>query len=221
MRVRYVALPMLAVLIGLGAWQLQRLGWKTDLLAAIEARGRAPVAELQSLAGDWAAAEFRRVRVVGTIEGNLHLRLMSRVRAGKAGVHIVSPVRLDGGSLVLIDRGWAPAEWVAPQYVTAPRVDIFGVVGAFRSKPWLRPANDRTQNEWYWADRAAMEDALALGPVLPVLVSVLPTEGAGQLPPIPEAANLDLANNHLQYALTWFALAIGLVVIYMLILRRQ
>ena len=207
------------MLVGLGVWQTQRLEWKTALIETIEARSAAaPVAWPRALdpqARD--AWEFTRVRLSGRFRHDAEMRLLAQTHAGRAGVRLVAPLELDDGRVALVDRGWTPDDG-------APIERPEGVVtldGLLRGPPEgnpFRPANRPEDNVWYWLDAAAMARAAGLPPRAVYVQAVGPAE-TGRYP-IPGGAALELRNDHLQYAITWFGLAAALLAVMVAFLRR-
>lgn len=217
-------LAALAVLIALGVWQLYRLDWKQELLAQLDERlARDPVALPASLAAeavtDW---RWRPVRVEGELRPAKTLFWQARTNAaGTAGVRALTPLVRDDGTTVFVDRGWLPydAQDSFFEEASGPRPAVVeGVVRPAGEPGWFTPDNVPEANEWYWLDVAAMAEAAGLGgDVLPVVVQQRPGSplAAGREGhPEPTPVEPDLRNQHLQYALTWFALALGLVGIF-------
>ncbi len=217
-----VAVPMLAVLLGLGFWQLARGEWKTALIAARErALAAAPVA-IPNQAAAIAALDQVRVTLIGTFRHEHEFHLIAPPKTGRNGFHIVTPLAPEGDAAwVLVDRGFVPVEAKAPQSRAVGQIEgPVTVVGIARRPPERRAfmgANDPAGNVWTYVDLAAMA-ALAGRPLAPTLIVAEPASGARGWPR-PEPLATDLANPHLGYALTWFGLAAALAVIYSLLFR--
>jgi surfeit locus 1 family protein len=221
-----IVLPMLAVLIGLGVWQLQRLGVKEEIIAQRERAFTAPAVELPAREGNPIDLWWRRVTVTGRFDHANEFHLWS-LRDGQPGYDVLTPlVRTDGAptQVVLVDRGWVPVE--RKEIATRGAGAVTGEVtvnGFVRIDLDVRsavtPANSPATNTWYSVDYAAM--GRQSGHYLRELVVVADaTPNPGGLP-VGMAALPPIPNRHLEYALTWFALAGVLVVIFVLALRRQ
>lgn len=221
-----LALLMALVLAGaafaaLGLWQLQRLQWKQDLVARVEARiHAAPVAppsppEWLDVRAD--SHEYRRVRLTGRFLPGHDTRVQA-VTVHGPGYWILSPFATADGATVLVNRGFVPRDWAGD---TVPART--GVTGLLRlSEPgggFLR-RNDATAGRWYSRDVAAIAAARGLRNVAPYFVdeeagitaNSAPAAGAtlGASAPSPKAGLtvVRFRNQHLAYALTWFALAL-------------
>lgn len=216
-----IALPALIALIGLGVWQLERLDWKSDLIAERQARSQAPAVALPNPVGEVAGLVYMPLRVSGRFRHDLEFYLAARTHRGAVGLHVVTPLELDDGRVVLIDRGWIPPERRDPASraagQTPGRVEIVGLGRSGGWKGWalLRPENQPEENLWFWVDPAAMAAAAGLEGVIPDLYL---EAGASPNPgglPIGGQTRIEMPNDHLQYAITWFSLAVALVVIYL------
>ncbi len=190
-----------AILVGLGVWQLQRLAWKEAKLAAIEAMlGDAPV----PLPGTVDAEQdrYRGVTAAGEYTGEALFKLDSLADQGP-GKRVIAVLRLLDGRRVLVDRGiWLDGTDATPNFghaaVVAGNLDWPQEVDSFTPPP------DRKTGLWFARDVGAMAAALKAEPVL--IVARGPT-GDGITPmPVDTSA---IPNDHWQYAMTWFALAIG------------
>jgi surfeit locus 1 family protein len=219
-----IALPMLAVLIGLGAWQLERREWKLALIAELETQLAAPPAPLPAVIDNPVAWNYRRVTARGRFDHAAELHVPARTYQSQAGWHVVTPLLRADGAAVLVDRGWVtdaaidPAS--RPESLVAGEVEIGGILRVPTPPGWLIPDNRPEANQWYWLDLPAMAAAAGIdGPVLPlVLEAELGPPGAL---PIGGQTRVELPNDHLQYALTWFSLAAVLAVIFILSVRRR
>jgi surfeit locus 1 family protein len=214
------------LLLGLGTWQVQRLHWKEGLIAErAAAMAAAPVDLPRTLAAAQALA-FRPVRATGTFRHARELYLHATAENGAAGYHIVTPLALARGGTVLVDRGFVPEERKSP--ATRPAGNAEGpreVTGIVHLPPdgkssWFVPDNRPERNEWFWLDLPAMAEAAGVSDALPFLVDADATPNPGGLPRGGQTI-IDLPNNHLQYAITWYALAGCLVVVYILLARRR
>lgn len=219
-----IALPAVLVMLGLGTWQLQRMGWKAELMERVAARVHAAPAALPATLSDPGALEFRPVTVTGRFLHDKELRLLARPRQGQAGYEIVTPLVRDGGETVLVNRGFVPMDKreaaSRPQGQVAGVVTLAGVARLPQPAGLFQPDNSPGADTWVRADPAAMAAALGLRDVAPLIVEALPGQSPGGLPAGIEP-RVELPNNHLQYALTWYGLAVTLVAIYVLSQRRR
>lgn len=208
---------VLAVLIGLGTWQLNRLEWKRELIAQRAAALAAPPLSIGRVPSDWKTAEFRRVRATGQFMHDREMRVSPRIHRGKAGHHVITPLRLDGGGIVLVNRGWVPLGRAGPagrpKGQMRGRMAVTGVLRAGgRSNRWV-PDNDPEKGAWHYVDVPAMAAAAGLGAVKPFAIEAGPATNPGGLP-VGGQTRTSYVNDHLQYAITWYALAVGLIGVY-------
>jgi surfeit locus 1 family protein len=210
-------LVALAVLIGLGSWQLQRKDWKEALLTSLAQRLSAPPVALSS-SRQWAQLgpddEFLRVTLTATFENDKEGLVFTsgssmREDDGGPGYWVFTPARLAEGGVVMIDRGLVPegrqnAATRSDGQIAGP-VALVGVL-RFPELPGLfTPAADPAHNIWFSRDSGAIAAAKGIdaAPFYVELESPAPPGG------LPHVARLvpNLPNNHLQYAVTWFGLA--------------
>jgi surfeit locus 1 family protein len=219
-----------AILIGLGVWQLERRVWKENLIATMTARLN-DVPQALPARATWAqlkqqADEFSRVTFQAEFQSGQEAFVYS---AGSAlrpdvkglGYWVFAPARLTDGRIVVVDRGFVPLDAKdAAARVPAGKVDIVGVM-RWPEKPGLfTPAADTKGNIWYLRDIAAMAAARGWGRIAPFYVEQESPVPAGGLPK-PGKVVVNLPNNHLQYAITWFGLALGLIAVYALFVFRR
>jgi surfeit locus 1 family protein len=214
--------PALAVLVALGIWQLQRLAWKDALIAERQARSAAPAMTLPAEIDDPEALAFTRVRVRGSFLHEAEMYLVARPLAGRPGLHVVTPLVLEDGRALLVDRGWVPEARKDP--ATRAEGQLAGVVelegllriGGWTGYSWLKPENQPAENVWYRVEPAAMAEAADLArAVTAVYLDAGPAENPGGLPKGGQT-RVHMANDHLGYAITWFALAVALVAVYLI-----
>lgn len=205
------------LLIGLGIWQVQRLFWKLDLIHQIETRLTAPPVALPAGPIDPEQWRYRRVFVRGTFHHDQEIHLFAANARGVPGFLVFTPLQRPDGSIVFIDRGWVPDSRKDPG--TRPAGQVKGpvtVVGVVRA-PWPRHMfvgkNLPKQNIWFYGDIDAMAAHLGIRNYSRVFVDADATPNPGGLPEGGQA-RVNLPNNHLQYAITWFALAIVLIVMF-------
>lgn len=218
-------LVALAILVALGTWQLRRLAWKTDLTHRIEQRAAAEPGRIVPEAGwrAWNAEtdEFRRVRVEGTFLHDRETLVHGLRPEGQGpilqGFYVFTPLRLADGAKVFVNRGFVPTELKAPArraegQVTGPTT-VTGLVRAPEKRGAFVPANDPGKDAWFVRDPADMTTARGLSRVAPFYVEADGTPNPGGWPR-GGRAGIELPNNHLQYALTWFGLALTLVGVF-------
>ncbi len=214
----------LIVLLGLGGWQIQRLFWKQDLIDTVTAQMNEPAVALPAEIADTTPWRYRRVTVSGHFLHDKEAHLLAHDRKGRLGYAVITPlVRTDGGGTVLVNRGWVPTDNkdVASRsegQVTGP-VTVNGLVRLPWTKNLFMPENDLDKNVWFWGDAAGM--AQLAGVTVPDLfVEADDTANPGGLP-LGGQTRVTFRNDHLQYAMTWFALAIVLAVVFYLFSRKR
>jgi surfeit locus 1 family protein len=203
------------VLIGLGIWQLDRLQWKTALIAAREAASTAEPIGVPAQGADLAGLDFRRAHATGQFDHAREMLLAARSMNGNPGYHVVTPFVMTDGRTLLVDRGWIPPERQDParraEGQIAGETEVEGLIRLPRAQHWLEPDNDPAHGTWFWVDPAAMGEAAGVpeGKLAPVYLEAGPAPNPGGFP-IGGQSRVALPNDHLQYAITWFALAAGL-----------
>ena len=206
-----------SILIGLGLWQLHRLAWKEALLARIETRSKAAPADLPPLSR-WTSLtpdeyEYRHVAAAGIFD-NAAETLILRASEDGPGYHVIAPLRLDGGGVILVDRGFVPAALKDP----ATRADgqiggeihVTGLLRAPEPRNAFTPADDPAHNEFFTRDPLKIAARDRLANAAPFSIDADPTMVNPGGWPKPAAVAVAIPNNHLSYALTWFGLALGL-----------
>lgn len=211
----------LTILLGLGAWQLQRQDWKTGLLDELETRSEAPPITLPP-AFLPAELAFSRARLSGRFLAGRELRSAPRNLVKRPGLYVYTPFQLEDGRQILVERGWLPqrpGETAEPDSALPEGLVTFEAVlleEGWGGSPWFRPDNDPAKNVWHYVDTLAMAETAGLQrPVAGLYAVALP----GQLPGETLRARqpgIDVPDNHLEYAITWFSLAAILLVIFVI-----
>ena len=209
---------MLAVLLALGTWQLQRLHWKQNLLATIDARFHAAPADAAVLA-DTPDASYRPATAAGIFNNDHIFYLFGTSLTGVGGYHVLTPLALADGRVLLVDRGWIPYDHKGNFSENTGLVTVAGIL----RKPehyWLQPKNDPTHGEWYSINLAAMAQQAGVAAFLPYVLEADARPNPGGYP-IGGQTRVILPNNHFVYALTWYGLALALVIIYLISSRQK
>lgn len=218
-----MTIPMLIILCFLGNWQVERLNWKLDLIEKLEMRyGMAAIAIPPIIAepDDWL---YRHVSVSGRY---LHMRempLYSIGPKGKPGYDLFTPLLTRDGRYVIINRGWVPEQMKEqpsrPDTIKSGLVQITGVLRKSWNRERFAPENDPERNLWYYGNLQVMAKTQDLGRVFPMFLYAEKAVAQGEFP-IGSRTRLKIINNHLDYAMTWYGLAIVLLVIYIIFSLR-
>lgn len=217
-----LVLIALAILISLGTWQVERLHWKEGLLADIAERQAAspvPLADIEAMAAAGGDIEYRKVTATGRYINNKERHFFATWR-GQTGYYIYTPLELADGRTLFVNRGFVPFENKEPEMrMQGQLTDQQTVTGLARAKlpgkpSWVVPDNDIAKNIFYWKDLDVMAESVGLDKagVIPFFVDADSTPNPAGLP-IGGVTQVDLPNDHLQYAFTWYGLAAVLVVV--------
>lgn len=207
------------ILCTLGTWQIKRLHWKEALLQKIDAAYQIdPLSNPQTVETLNAAAQRKELYLRGSIRGQFlkdkYVRSSPRPLDGEPGNHLYMPLQLEGGGTVLVNRGWVPA---GPLAVETPD-GIVTVAGLFKEPGKgniFTPPNIPEQRAWFKMDLAQIAAVKGLSG-LSSYVLYAESSGNADTPPKPVDVRVMLNNNHLAYAIFWFAMAGVLLVIYVL-----
>ncbi|MDZ7907286.1 MAG: SURF1 family protein [Gemmobacter sp.] len=217
---RYI-LPLLfgligaAILIGLGSWQVGRLHWKQDILAAIDAKIMAPPVALPATPGE--ADRYLPVQAEGRLTGE-GLRVLASRKLIGAGYREIAVLET-GGRRVLVDLGFLRRRHRAVALRRRCRSSVIGNLHWPAEVDSFTPAPDLAKGLWFARDVPAMAQALNTEPVLII----------ARAPVVPEAEPLPvdasaIPNDHLGYAITWFSLAavwLGMTVLFLWRINRR
>ncbi|GLQ92993.1 SURF1 family protein [Dyella acidisoli] len=217
-----VALILLALLaaalftgfISLGNWQVHRLAWKRALIARVDSRVHALPIALPAH-DQWAGVtaekdEYLHVRLTGVFLHERQTLVWTATDEG-SGYWVMTPLRLADASIVLVNRGFAPADWCGRDghCVPGPAGEVT-VTGLLRMSeaPTLFRHNDSAHNSWYTRDVAAIATARGLHDVAPYFVDADAASGSSGQWPEGGKTVINFPNNHLSYLITWYLLAL-------------
>jgi surfeit locus 1 family protein len=220
-------------LIGLGTWQLERKAWKETLIQRIEQRSKAEPIVLDAAATLFQSGEdleYTRVRARGRllIERS---QLLFHAQGTTAGYHVYTPLETPSGTILMVNRGFVP-ETELRQLDTAPTersrvVDLVGHLRRAGQKGTFDGQNDPVKNRWYWRDldgmlRATFPDTRRQA--YPFFLEAEAAPAASQRTlgqPAGGVTRVQLPNRHLEYAMTWYGLAVTLIGVYLFFVRGR
>jgi surfeit locus 1 family protein len=212
-------LPMFLVLIGLGTWQVERLHWKVALIAQMNASLTAPPLALDRIVRLPAAeAQYRHVALTGRFDNAKEAYAFATAEGGAPVYHVLTPLILSDGRALIVDRGMIPQNLRDPKTRAAGRlVGERHVVGVWRTPDpanLFTPKPDLQKRLWFSRDVKAMAALDRLTLAAPVVVEADATPNPGGWPKGGQTV-VSLPNNHLQYAITWYLMALGLLAVYL------
>ncbi|OTA87543.1 hypothetical protein M434DRAFT_399445 [Hypoxylon sp. CO27-5] len=223
-------IPVTAFL--LGTWQVQRLGWKTELIAKFEDRiVREPLPLPPRVDADAIHDfDFRRVRARGRYRHDQEMLVGPRMRDGEQGYMVITPLEREGeGSTVLVNRGWISKRFRRQQDRPAEalpkgEVEVEGLLREPWKKNMFTPENRPDKNEFYFPDVKQMAALTGSQPVWveqtmePDLLQAIDMESKGI--PIGRPAEVNLRNNHAQYIFTWYGLAVATSIMFYMVVKK-
>jgi len=210
----------IAFLSGLGLWQMQRLAWKQSLIERVQQglqKAPVPIQQLEGLSDTW-DVEYQPSFVSGKFqhEGEQHYFITHK---GEQGYFIYTPLELEDGRMLFVNRGFVPITHKDPS--TRTQGQIVGMVrieGLARSAPNEKPNsfvpnNDLVKNVYYWKSISEMAAQAYDKTEISTLGLFMDANAAPNPGGLPRGGvtRIEFINNHLQYALTWFGLAIALL----------
>jgi surfeit locus 1 family protein len=208
------------LLCGLGVWQLQRLAWKEGILAQIDKRITAPPVPLPDEA-QWPQLQtsdyaYRHVTVTGTFD-HAKEALVFRALHDETGYLVLTPLTLPSGAQVIVNRGFVPEDLRDPAkrraVQTTGDVTVTGLMREPESRNLFTPADEPAKGLWFTRDPVAIAQHFGLTRAAPFTIDadVSPVPGGW---PKGGTTVIDIPNNHLSYAFTWFGLATALLAVF-------
>ena len=203
---------IILTLLSLGFWQIYRLNWKLDLIEQIENSLKNDPVELSKTE----KKNYLRIKTSGDIDFDKQIYLYNLNDAGKPGFEVINPIKI-GNENYLVNRGWIPFE--KKDLLEINLVDENQIVGTLmlQTKPsTFKPENDIEKNYWFTLDR---EDILKFtGRNFSEYVIYL--NGDYKIPK-PRVITAKISNNHKKYAITWFSMAISILLIYLYFRKKN
>lgn len=214
----FFSLPSLAVLLMLGFWQLDRLAWKTALIESFNDRANAAAVLPPDPAADLVSLEFRNLDLTGRFLHDRELYLTGRTYEGNAGFHVVTPFQTVAGKLVLVNRGWVSEAYREPESrqfsVTDGQVSLRAVLRLPQQKGYFVPENDPANGFWFTLKPDEMASFLKMDEAVTTYYADVVRTSEVLTLPIAAETRIEVRNTHLNYALTWFGVALSLIGVY-------
>jgi surfeit locus 1 family protein len=215
----------IAVLLGFGFWQLERLAWKEALIARVEARTKAPAVvlpdEIEWSKINYEDDEYRRVTLTGNFrhdrETLIYTVLSERPRGFSGpGFFVLTPLELASGASVIVNRGFVPLDRKDAALRRAGQIEgtvtLTGLLRMPEQANFVSPGNDPARDAWYRRDPGEIARARGIERAAPFTIDADNTPNPGGLPQGGET-RVTFSNNHLQYVVTWFGLAFALAAV--------
>ena len=203
---------IILTLLSLGFWQIYRLNWKLELIEQIENSLKNDPVELSNIE----KKNYLRIKTSGDIDFDKQIYLYNLNDAGKPGFEVINPIKI-GDENYLVNRGWIPFEKKdLPEINLVDQNQIVGTLMLQTKPSTFKPKNDIEKNYWFTLDR---EDILKFtGRNFSEYVIYL--NGDYKIPK-PRVITAKISNNHKKYAITWFSMAISILLIYLYFRKKN
>lgn len=203
---------IILTLLSLGFWQIYRLNWKLELIEQIENSLKNNPVELSNIE----KRNYLRIKTSGDIDFDKQIYLYNLNSAGKPGFEVINPIKI-GDENYLVNRGWIPFEKKdLPEINLVDQNQIVGTLMLQTKPSTFKPENDIEKNYWFTLDR---EDILKFtGRNFSEYVIYL--NGDYKIPK-PRVITAKISNNHKKYAITWFSMAISILLIYLYFRKKN
>ena len=198
--------------MSLGFWQLYRLSWKLDLINQIENSLKVEPIELQNVE----KKNYLRIKTSGQIDFEKQIYLYNLNETGKPGFEVINPIKI-GNEDYLINRGWISFDQKnKPEINVVDQKNIIGTLMLQSKSSSFKPKNEVDKNYWFTLDR---EDILKFtGRNFSKYIIYL---NGNYENPRPKVITAKISNNHKKYAITWFSMAISILLIYLYFRKKN
>lgn len=213
------------LLVYLGVWQVKRLYWKNSLISTMNEKIAMPPVSVDDVIKDVEGNKYRKIELKGEFLHNQEKYLFVGKRSARSlqGFDILTPFKLENGEVVLVDRGWIDADRkkknMRSETLVKGTQKLVGMVHKGEKKGKWTPENDAEKNFWFWIDLQEIKENSSITQD-DFYVRLVKNSNDNSYP-IAGDTVIRQRNDHLQYAITWFVLAITSLVIYFVYHRSQ
>jgi surfeit locus 1 family protein len=196
----------------LGSWQIVRLNWKNNIISEIESSLKYPPIELNKSN----LKNYLKIKTSGSVNFDKQIYLYNLNDKGVPGFEIINPILIENENY-LINRGWIPFEKKETQEINI--IDESKIIGTLKlqgRKNIFKPDNDIKKNYWFRLDRY---DILKF--TEKEFSEYLIYLGGNYELPKPKKITANISNNHKKYAITWFSLAISILLLYLYFRKKN
>ena len=204
----------ITVFCSLGTWQLYRLQWKLDLINQINTGLKSEPVKYSKLI----KKNYQRVSVEGKFKFNKQIYLYSLNETGKPGFDVITPLMTNSNEHVLVNRGWIDKNYKDLKSINVIKENE--IVGIFREIPkpnMFKPKNDIFKNVWFSLNQNDLKKFTGIN----FRNYVIFLEGKKTNLPTPKVITANLTNNHLKYALTWYSVALSILIYFLYFRKKQ
>ena len=200
------------VFVALGTWQIIRLNWKNNLILEIESSLKNPPVELTQSNKE----NYLKIKTSGSVDFEKQIYLYNLNDSGTPGFEVLNPILIDGENY-LLNRGWIPFEKKnTPEINILDQNNIEGTLKTQGRKNIFKPDNDIKENYWFSLNREDISKFT--GKEFSKYIIYL--DGNYQFPR-PKKITANISNNHKKYAMTWFSLAISILLLYLYFRKKN
>ena len=206
------------ILVSLGTWQLERLRWKTTILSSMTlGLSMPPIKISREIIDNINKYSYRRIELTGSYLNDNNFTIYSKVLNKKVGKHLVVPFKTQYGT-ILVNRGYIPKDFKTISEIESGLVTINGMVKFQQKINYFTPKNNIYKNEWYYININDASDYLSAQLLNFYIVEENNIE---EEYPVGSQYNINIPNDHLQYAITWFSLALALSIFMNVFWRKN
>ena len=203
---------IILTLLSLGFWQIYRLNWKLELIEQIENSLKNDPVELSNVE----KKNYLRIKTSGDIDFDKQIYLYNLNDAGKPGFEVVNPIKI-GDENYLMNRGWIPFEKKdLPEINLVDQNQIVGTLMLQTKPSTFKPENDIEKNYWFTLNREDISKFTGRN----FSEYVIYLNGDYKIPK-PRVITAKISNNHKKYAITWFSMAISILLIYLYFRKKN
>jgi|GEM_PF-5979809 len=188
-------------LLALGAWQISRMEWKEGIIQKIEtANEKTPLTydQIPDNAEDYESLAFRKAKIRGEFISDVEFHIAARFYKSQQGYHVHTPFRMEDNRIILLNRGWVPVDLKSPELrpdsIAEGWQELEVQIRTDNDSTSYTPENQPINNMWFSKD-----------------IELMSADSGYKL--LPYAADV-VGDDHFQYSITWFGMALAIALFY-------